>query len=75
MLVDDIVNESKWEKFLEYKLNKDFIPKKEKEQLKSFITQKDYLTICKQIADNSYTFSIPQKHLISKGHSGKKRIV
>ena len=75
MLVDDIINSSLWNEFLEYKLSKDFIPDKEKEELKKYITSKSYMNIASKISTNSYTFSIPTKHLISKGHSGKKRTV
>jgi retron-type reverse transcriptase len=75
MIGFDLVNDQKWSEFLDYKLSKEFVPKKEKTLLKDFIENKKYNDICKKIANESYTFSNPKKHLISKGHSGKKRIV
>lgn len=75
MLKDALLDESKWNEFLDYKLSKDFVPKKEKELLNDYIQNKKYLPICTSIVDKNYTFSIPKKHLISKGHSGKKRAV
>ena len=75
MLKDDLIDEAKWAEFLDYKLSKDFLPKKEKELYKDFILNKKYLPICYSIVNQLYTFSIPKKHLISKGHSGKKRTV
>ncbi len=75
MLLEDIINPSLWNEFLKYKLSKDFISDKEKEELNKYITSQRYLDIASKISSNSYTFSIPTKHLISKGHSGKKRIV
>lgn len=75
MLEKDILNEAKWNEFLDYRTSKDFVSKKEKEQFEDFILNKKYMTICSQIALGTYSFSIPKKHLISKGHSQKKRVV
>ena len=75
MLKKAILDDSKWNEFLEYKTNKDFISKKEKNIFADFIQNKKYKTICNQIADGTYSFSVPKKHLISKGHSSKKRVV
>ena len=61
--------------FLDYRTSKDFISKKEKKEFEEFINNKKYMTICSQIALGTYSFSIPKKHLISKGHSSKKRVV
>ena len=75
MIESDLVSNEKWNEFLEYKVSKDFVPKKEKEILKDFVENKKYENICKGIIDGSYTFSNAKKHLISKGSSGKKRTV
>ena len=75
MLAKDIIDDSKWSEFLEYKTNKDFVSKKEKETFTKFILNKEYKTICDQILTGTYSFSTPKKHLISKGHSSKKRVV
>ena len=75
MLKEDIVNDLKWIEFLEYKTSKDFVSKKEKDIFTNFIINKKYKTICEQIALGTYSFSVPKKHLISKGHSSKKRTV
>jgi len=75
MLKDALLDESKWNEFLDYKLSKDFVPKKEKEFFIDYIQNKKYISICTNIVENNYTFSTPKKHLISKGRSGKKRVV
>lgn len=74
MLEKDLNDESLWYKFLEYKLSKDFVSNKEKEILKDFIENKKYEAICTGIINGTYSFSVPKKHLISKGHSQKNRI-
>ena len=75
MLEKDILDDKKWNEFLKYKTSKDFVSKKEKNIFTDFILNKKYKTICDKIASGTYSFSVPQKHLISKGHSPKKRIV
>lgn len=75
MLEKDILDEAKWNEFLKYKTDKDFVSKKEKDIFSNFILNKKYITICDQISKGTYSFSIPKKHLISKGHSSKKRTV
>ena len=75
MLDTYLVNNLKWQEFLNYKISKDFISNKEKDAFKDFILNKKYLSICNQIISGTYSFSIPKKHLISKGNSSKKRIV
>lgn len=75
MLKEYLLDNSKWNEFLNYKLSKDFVPKKEKEIFEDFIRNKKYEAICAGILDGTYSFSTPKKHLISKGHSGKKRAV
>ena len=75
MLKEDLTNDLKWNEFLEYKLSKDFVHDKEKKLLEEYIHNKKYKDICEKITNNNYHFSIPKKHVISKGHSSKKRIV
>lgn len=75
MLKNDILDELKWNKFLCYKTSKDFVSKKEKDIFIDFIENKKYKAICEQISIGTYSFSVPKKHLISKGNSSKKRIV
>ena len=75
MFKKDISDDLKWNEFLQYKSSKEFISKKEKDIFTDFISNKKYKTICDKIALGTYSFSVPKKHLISKGHSGKKRTV
>ena len=75
MLKEYLLDNSKWNEFLNYKLSKDFVPKKEKEIFEDFIRNKKYEAICAGILNGTYSFSTPKKHLISKGHSRKKRAV
>ena len=66
MFKDDIINHSLWNEFLNYKLSKDFISDKEKHFFEDYISSKSYFELASKIASKSYSFSTPQKHLISK---------
>lgn len=75
MFINYIDDDKKWNEFLNYKINSDFVSKKEKKDLTDFINNKKYSAITISIKNNIYVFSIPQKHIISKSQSTKKRIV
>lgn len=75
MFINNIDNDDKWKEFLNYKINNDFVTKKEKKFINDFISNKKYKKITKSIKDNTYSFSIPSKHILSKGQTSKKRVV
>ena len=75
MLKEKLNDNLEWNKYLNSKLNKNFLTKKEKKELDSFISNKEYSTIVNSIINNNYIFSTAKKHIISKNHSNKKRIV
>lgn len=75
MLKEKLNDNLEWNKYLNSKLNKNFLTKKEKKELESFISNKEYSTIVNSIINNNYIFSTAKKHIISKNHSNKKRIV
>ena len=62
MVLEDIAKKEKWEEFLAYKQSKEFVPNKEKKELEDFIKNEKYVDICNKIANETYLFSIPQKH-------------
>jgi len=75
MFINYIDDDKKWNEFLNYKIDSDFVSKKEKKDLADFINNKKYKAITRSIKNNTYVFSIPKKHIISKSQSTKKRIV
>ena len=75
MFLEDITKDNLWKQYLEDRLSKEFISNKEKEEIKDFVDNKKYLDIATKISNKKYSFSIPNKHYISKKHSSKKRIV
>ena len=75
MFLEDLVNTNKWNQYLEDRLEKEFISYKEKEEIKDFVENQKYKEIVEKIICHDYTFSTPKKHMISKKHSSKKRVV
>jgi len=66
-------NQSVWQEYLEYKLEKDHFTEKEKQELIAFIEFEKYDVVVRNILNNE-GLSIPQKKLINK-FDGNKRVV
>lgn len=75
MFLEELKDDNLWNTYLEDRLSKEFISKKEKEEIQDFVSNHKYKEIVEQICNHQYSFSIPSKHSISKKHSSKKRIV
>ena len=74
-VLDSLLDKSKWQEFLEYKISKSHLTKTEEQNLIDFVNEERYLTVAKGIADGTYTFSFPTKSLVNKSGSTKKRVV
>lgn len=73
-VLNRLIDEDAWNSFLQYKESQ-YVPEKEWQKLKDYIQNKKYLKIAQKIVDENYTFSIPNKKIINKNGSYKKRIV
>lgn len=69
-ILEQLSSSLAWEEFYQYKVEKRQLNKSETLQLRSFIDEKRYLDICKDLH-----FSYPLKKQIAKIDSRKKRIV
>ena len=74
-MLEKLINKDLWKRFLENNLNNEFLSKKEKKTLTTFVEEEKYKEICEKIINRNYVFSIPKKHVISKISTNKKRIV
>ena len=74
-LLDLFLDKQKWQDFLNEKIQKAHLSKREQDFFIEYINSEKYLNICKNIINNNYTFSIPKKILLNKLGSNKKRIV
>lgn len=70
-LLTSLTDENIWATFLDYKISSGFRIKREEKQLRSFIQSKGYLNVNLQPGG----FSIPEKHIVKREGSRKKRVV
>ena len=64
-----------WEEFLQYKLTNQYLSKKEKEQFSSYIGEARYLPIAQEISRGNYCLGLPERRVINKSGTSRKRIV
>ena len=74
-VLKSLLDKSKWQEFLSFKINQSHLSKTEEAELAKFINDEKYLEIAKKIVQDSYSFSVPTKTLINKSGSSKKRVV
>ena len=74
-LLDELLNEERWDKFLEYKKTRSHLPQKVIKRLEDFIVSHRYEGISVGISSGSYEFTIPRKRQINKTGVNKKRDV
>ncbi len=73
-LLEIISDQNVWIRFYDSRVEQGRLCKSEEYDLYSFVRKKGYLPILDSIK-NGELFSFPQKKMVSKGHTGKKRIV
>lgn len=74
-ILDVIDDELLWADFLCYKKDKGNLRKRELTELENFVIKKEYLQTAKALKNGEYPFAIPQKKLVNKMGSDKKRVV
>ncbi len=73
-LLNELGDESVWRSFYEYKIMKQHLTKQDEQELLSFIQEKKYVRLVKQLVAGE-SFDYPTKKLINKMNSEKKRVV
>lgn len=74
-IINKINSKETWLEYLEFKRKQSSISKKEISELEIYIENENYRKVANEIANGSYIFSIPEKHLINKINKTKKRVV
>ena len=72
-MLDMLTDEKVWQKFYRYKTSL-VCTKSDIKRLESFINGREYLAVCSAIK-NKQPFPLPEKAVINKNHSNKKRII
>ena len=74
-ILEELNDDSVWESFLQYKLDKRHLSEKEQSKWQQFIKEQQYRSITAQLTTPGFTFDYPEKISINKSGTGKKRIV
>lgn len=69
------LEEKNWLDFLFYKIEKQHLTKSEEQSIKTFIEEKEYLPLCDAWKRHSFPVHLPEKRIINKEGSTKKRVV
>lgn len=68
-------SEEGWQDFLNYKIEKQHLPKAEEEQIRQFIGRKAYLPLCRAWQEGRFPSELPIKRIVNKEGTEKKRVV
>ena len=74
-ILDKLTDKNEWLEYLNFKESQSSISKEELEKLRLFVVEEKYKDIATSIINDTYSFSIPTKHLINKINKSKKRVV
>lgn len=74
-IIDDVVSEECWQRFLEHKLANKNISKAEEDDIRTFIREKRYLSYKDMLLNKSFPKGLAKKTVISKEGTNKKRTV
>lgn len=74
-MLEKLLESKSWDEFIKAKLDNNYSSIFTKRKVNKILKDQKYLDISKAIANGTYEFSIPTKHVLSKNASSKRRIV
>ena len=74
-LLKQLCDEKAWHEFFEYKKERSYLFKSDEERLAEFIERKEYSGLAEKVLRDGFCFEIPEKKLVNKMGSNKKRVV
>lgn len=74
-IIDRLVNADIWDAYLEKKISQQTMTRRELDDLRSFIVDKEYISVAEKMKKGEYAFPIPSMQEINRLRDGKKRIV
>ena len=73
-ILEELNEDSVWDSFLQYKLDKNHLSAKEQEEWTDFIENREYRSITEHLFETEFTFDYPIKICVNKSGTRKKRI-
>ena len=74
-LLENLKDKEIWYSFLKYKLEKGTLFFDEEKELRDFIDNEKYIDKVEKLCKGEYSFSLPEKLMVNKMGSTKKRVV
>jgi hypothetical protein len=74
-ILELLLSEQTWEEFLSYKLTHNYLSRKEREQLSSYVEERRYLPIAQRLCKKDYCLALPERRTVNKSGTSKKRVV
>lgn len=74
-MLEKLLDTKSWNEFIKSKLDNNYSSIFTKRKVNKILANNTYKDISKSIVDGEYQFSIPNKHIISKNSSSKRRVV
>lgn len=74
-ILDELEDQSVWQEFLKYKIEKGHLSTSERKELEDFIEKKIYISLLKEIKTVEFCLPVPMKKEINKEGVSKKRVV
>ena len=74
-ILTDLTKEETWLEYLQYKIEKGHLSKREEQALSDFIENKHYKSVTDQLQNPDYCFFPPTKCTINKSGTKKKRVI
>ena len=74
-LIDELKSKETWEKFRDYKSFHSCMSNREMRLLDEFIKEERYAAFADRFTPEGYALSVPEKRVINKSGSRKKRVV
>ena len=74
-IVQEAVLAQKWWNFLDYKIEKQHLSKREEKEIQDFIEKEEFIPLCQELEKGFFPRNFPVKKTINKMGTGKKRVV
>ena len=74
-ILEELREDSVWEAFLHYKVEKNHLSPKEQEAWTAFIENREYREVTQHLTEEGFCFDYPKKVCVNKSGTRKKRVV
>ena len=74
-ILEELCHKNTWQNFLNYKIEKSHLSKRDEAFLTGFIENETYKQVTDNLQSDWFSFSVPEKRLLNKHGKSKKRVI